>query len=99
MMSNEQNGIKQEGGTKRPHEKTAESEIDEPLKKRIRELEEKITSLTQQNQSLTQQNQQKQNTIQLLTQHNVTLLYQAQLAQQLSSQLQTQVRYCYVKCY
>jgi predicted RNase H-like nuclease (RuvC/YqgF family) len=89
-MSNEEETVVKERGTKRPHDGENASE-DEPLRKKIKELEDKISSLQQQNQQLSQQNQQKQNTIQLLTQHNVTLLYQAQLAQQLSSQLQTQV--------
>lgn len=96
-MSNEETIGKEERGMKRPHENVSDAsnnttDADEPLRKKIRELEEKIVALQQQNTTLTQQNQQKQNTIQLLTQHNVTLLYQAQLAQQLSTQLQTQVR-------
>ncbi|KAL0480636.1 Kcnh4 [Acrasis kona] len=80
--------LKVEHGEKRPLEGTDES--DEPLKKKIKELEEKVVQLQQLNTTLTQQNQQKQNTIALLTRHNVTLLCQAQLAQQLTSQLHTQ---------
>jgi uncharacterized small protein (DUF1192 family) len=89
-MSNEEEPVvKEERGTKRSHDSDHSDSI-EPLKKRIKELEEKISLLTKENAKLTNQNEQKQNTIQLLTQHNVTLLYQAQLAQQLTTQLHSQ---------
>jgi hypothetical protein len=55
--------------------------IDQAMK-RIKELEAQVTQLTQKNEQLTEQNQQKQNTIQLLTQHNVALAYQLQVNQQ-----------------